>query len=93
VALLANLLDNAIMAGGKVTAAIRSRAHGLGITVSNPVPASFALAANGLPTATPGVGLASVRRVVERHHAQWEYVLSEGIQSCHVILMTGGGYT
>jgi len=89
--LLANLVENAVHAAtGKVTVALRSRAHGLGITVSNPVPPDFALAANGLPTATPGVGLESIRRVVDRHHAQWEYALSEGILTCQVILMFGG---
>jgi len=73
-----------------VRIAIRSRAHGIGITVSNPVPAGFALAANGLPTATPGVGLESVRRVVVRHHADWSYELADGVLTCRVILMFRG---
>jgi len=92
VAVVANLIENAIEAcGGKsesqVTCVLRQREFGIGITVTNPVPAGFALSDRGLPCAEPGVGMESVRRVVGRHGGQWTYELKDGCLKCQVILM------
>jgi len=101
VAVVANLVENAIdacrppspvlitLASPKVTCVLRQREFGIGITVTNPVPAGFALSDRGLPCAEPGVGMESVRRVVERHGGQWTYELTDGILKCQVILMVG----
>jgi len=71
----------------QVTCILRQREFGLGITVTNTVPKDFALSDRGLPCAEPGVGLESVRRVVERHNGQWTYELKDGVLKCQVILM------
>jgi len=117
VAVVANLVENAINACGKregqdqgsrsrkafsplstlppdldlpkVTCTLRQREFGIGITVTNPVPEGFSLSDRGLPCAEPGVGMESVRRVVERHGGQWTYELKDGVLRCQVILMLG----
>jgi len=102
VAVVANLVENAINAAEKlekststldfdsapkVTCYLRQRALGLGITVTNPVPEGFALTAKGLPCEEPGVGMESVRRVVEKHEGKWVYELVDGILMCQAVLI------
>jgi len=92
VAVVANLAENAINAtakDGEARIILRQREFGLGITVTNPVPEGFALSDKGLPCADPGVGMESVRRVVERYDGQWTYALADGLLKCQVILMLG----
>jgi len=91
VAVIANLVENAIEAceRGEVTLRIRQHEFGFGVTVSNPVPMGFALSATGLPCDKPGVGLESVRRVIERHRGTWTYAVKDDVLKCQVILMPG----
>jgi len=95
VVVLANLIENAIHAacacGGRsrpqVRVRLRQRTHGLGIQVENPVPPDFTLSAKGMPCENPGIGLESVRWVVERHSGEWSYTLADGVLTCNVVLM------
>jgi len=101
VAFVANLIENAINAAGKsgaddrcrevgeaprVTVALRQRELTFGMTVTNPVPAGFALSANGLPCEEPGVGLESVRRVIGRYHGELVYAVEDGVLECQALM-------
>jgi len=100
VAVLANLIDNAINGAAscrtgdakpaepsRVAVNIRQREHGIGITVSNSVPSDFALSARGLPCAQPGIGMESIQLVVSRYAGECVYRLENGILTCQVVLM------
>jgi len=95
VAVVANLTENAINAcgrcasGGGVRVTIRQREHGVGIVVANPVPKGFALSPKGLPCTEAGIGMESVRRVVERRRGEWTYSLAGDVLTCQVVLMLG----
>jgi len=102
VAVVANVIDNAVTAAEKfrelgsgqqrmVRVNLRQRELGIGVTVSNPVPEGFALSAKGMPCedADIGIGLESVRRVVGRRRGEWAYELSDGWLTCRVVLMFG----
>jgi len=73
----------------RVTVALRQRERTIGMTVTNPVPDGFALFENGLPCEEPGVGLESVRRVIERHHGELVYTLGEGVLECQAMMRIG----
>jgi len=68
---------------------LRQRDAMFGLTVANSVPAGFRLSSAGLPCAEPGVGLGSVRRVVERHAGAWQYTLEDGTLTCELVLYAG----
>jgi len=91
VAVTANLVENAIEGAekGRVTVALRQHDYGIGITVANPVPPDFALSAKGLPCAESGVGMESVRRIVEKRKGTWAYDLKDGVLTCQVVLIFG----
>jgi len=73
----------------KVTVALRQRGELFGLTVTNDVSPDFLLARNGLPCDEPGVGLESVRRVVERYSGEWVYTLADGRLTCELALCGG----
>jgi len=73
----------------QVTCTLRQHDYGIGITVANHVAAGFALADNGLPCAEPGVGMESVRRIVEKRKGTWAYDLKDGVLTCQVVLIFG----
>jgi len=95
VAVVANLVENAINAAAepatsgddpKVTVALRQRERTVGMTVTNPVPAGFALSENGLPCAESGVGLESARQVIERHRGELVYTSRGGVLECQAMM-------
>lgn len=93
VAVLANLVENALngcCGKGGVEVDLNQRPFGIGIRVTNPVAPDFALSPEGLPCRHPGIGMESVRRVVERYDGQWTYELKDGVLTCRVVLVYGG---
>jgi len=91
VTVVANLVENAIEACARgVTVTLRQRGDLFGLTVTNDVPPGFRLSRTGQPCVEPGVGLDSVRHVVERHSGEWEYTLSDGLLTCELALCGGG---
>jgi len=89
VAVLANLIENALNAcgsGSAVTVTLRQRGDRLGLTVANPVPSGFRLSPAGLPCPEPGIGLGSVRRVVDRHTGDWQYTVKDGLLTCELVI-------
>jgi len=87
VAVVGNLIENAISACAHgVTVALRQRGDLFGLTVTNDVPPDFRLARTGLPCVEPGVGLDSVRHVVNRHSGEWVYTLADGRLTCELAL-------
>jgi len=90
VAVLANLIENAVRAAVPETKVIVQIACPNGVLrfrISNVVPDGFRLK-NGLPCARPGVGIRGVKSVVERYGGGFEYVLdgkwlmARGFMSC-----------
>jgi len=97
VAVIANLVENAINACGKVEGeqrrvcvALRQRGDMFGMTVTNTVPTGFRLSSAELPCAEFGVGLRSVRRVVDRYSGDWRYTLDGSELTCELVLCAGG---
>lgn len=97
VVVFANLIENAIAACGevqvkgeggdwKVCVVLRQRERTIGMTVTNPVADAFALSAEGLPCEESGVGIAGVRRVIERHHGALVYSCENGILTCQAMM-------
>jgi len=73
-----------------VRVTIRQRGDLFGLTVTNPVPPDFRLSPAGLPCGEPGVGLNSIRRVVERYHGEWQYTLEDGQLTCELAVCVWG---
>jgi len=87
-ALVGNLLENAVLHGepGEVRATLALDRRGiLRLGVENAVRPGFALV-NGLPTANEGVGLLSIRRVVEKCRGLMGYEVSAGRLICKVVI-------
>jgi len=88
VSLIGNLLENAIRhgSGDRVRASVTLE-HGkiLRLLVSNGVEPGFALV-GGLPTETEGVGLMSVRQVVEKYHGVMGYEVKDDMLVCKVVI-------
>jgi len=103
VAVVANLIENAINeverrggggdgGGGEkrsVCVTLRQRGDRFGLTVTNDVPPDFRLSPSGLPCAEPGVGLESVRHLVDRYSGEWVYTLADGRLTCELALCGG----
>jgi len=101
VTVIANLVENALNAGErmedsgegrengekrKVGVMLRQRERTFGMTVTNPVPKGFALSGKGLPCEEPGIGIESVRRVVERHGGELVYLTHEDVLECQAMM-------
>jgi len=87
-ALVGNLLENAVLHGepGEVRATLALDRHGiLRLGVENAVRPGFALV-NGLPAANEGVGLLSIRRVVEKYRGLMGYEVTAGRLVCKVVI-------
>jgi len=94
VALVANILEDAIHAagrGGEVTCTLRHREDSFGLTVTNTVPPDFRLSPEGLPCAERGIGLESVRKVVEKYDGTSVYSLADGVLTCETVVFVGKG--
>jgi len=97
VAVVANLIENAIDAcekvkgdgRGKVVVIFRQRGNMFGLTITNPVSSDFRLSPVGMPCVEPGVGLCSVKRVIEHHSGDWQYTLENGLLTCEVMMYAG----
>jgi len=87
-ALVGNLLENAVLYGepGEVRATLTLDPNRIfRISVENAVKPGFALV-NGLPTANEGVGLLSIRRVVEKYRGLMGYEVEAGRLTCKVVI-------
>lgn len=88
VALVGNLLDNAVLHGepGEVRVTF-TLDHGqiFRLAVENEVKSDFVLVA-GLPAGNEGVGLMSVRRVVEKYHGLMGYEVLDNKLICKVVM-------
>jgi len=87
VTIVGNLLENAIRSGvGREVSASLALEHGvLRLKVTNSVKPDFVLI-KGLPSAVEGVGLLSVRRVVEKYHGLMGYGLNGTELVCKVVV-------
>lgn len=88
VALVSNLIENAAnggTVGGEVRVSVTADRGALRIGVSNPVEEGFELV-EGLPCANPGVGIFSVRSVVEKYHGLFDYDLKGGVLTARVMI-------
>jgi len=85
VAILANLIENAIHAAPRGTSVAVRLAYEndiLRFRVSNAVKGGFELK-DGLPCAEPDIGILSVRTIIEKHHGFFGYQLKDGrIAAC-----------
>ncbi len=88
VALFGNLFENAILHGapGDVhVLVVLSGGNVLRLSVANAVAPGFTLV-NGLPTEVEGVGITSVRRVVEKYHGVMGYEVEGERLVCKVVI-------